>query len=96
MVKHNISQFRVAGHLVISEQLAGCQSYSHSEFFSFESEVEAGVLHPIGQQTCALQVCQTTESESTHQWPELYAFGMFAGLMSIEFTPGSISFLSRV
>ena len=31
-VKH-ISRFRVAGHLVISEQLAGRQSYSHSVNF---------------------------------------------------------------
>ena len=33
-VKH-IPQFRVASHLVISEQLASCRSYSHSVFPKF-------------------------------------------------------------
>ena len=42
-IKHGqpiLAKFRVAGHLVISEQLAGCRSYSHKV-----QEMEEALVH---------------------------------------------------
>ena len=45
----------------------------------FENEVGSGMLQSDVQQTCVLQECQITKTESKHpQWPQPYYFRILA------------------
>ena len=72
-VQH-ISQFRVAGHLVISEQLAGCRSYSHSDQSFFKIH---GRMGPVVLISSSIGESEGSNNLNKHSASRFHLFMMF-------------------